>query len=450
MFETIITKAISSLIIVAISVAGLFGYSPQPQMGATIPITVALFSTSLSAKITSSATSMTLVSGTDKSGDALNGYMCFIIDEGSSDEEFVCGTASSTAVSSMIRGIDPIDGDLEVSALKNAHRRGASVKATNYPQLAIISRILNGDETLPNFLEYATSAAPTLDAQLANKKYADDLAIAGAPDITYSVKGIAELATTSELIAGTATGGTSAYLVVPNNLFNQTSTATTLVPVTGSDGKLSQGFLDLTEDFTFSGANIFSATTTTNGALTASGANTLSGATTISGDLTMSGTITQSGTTTFSVIPTLPASDPTTANQAVRKSYVDSQEQLYATGATSRVINDTSNQTIAHGLGKIPKMIRITAAGGGVNTSGISVGTAVSTSTEQCVSIESSTGSGTQAYSDSSNILDIRKSDDSVIRKANLITLDATNIVLDWTTNANEGGTTYIIWEAYY
>ena len=105
--------------------------------GATIPVALATFQTSLQSSISASDTSMTLVTGTDKAGNTLSGYICFTIDEGSSVEEFTCGTTSGTAVTSMIRGIDPVDGDLEVTALKKRHGRGASVKVTTYPVLGI-------------------------------------------------------------------------------------------------------------------------------------------------------------------------------------------------------------------------------------------------------------------------------------------------------------------------
>ncbi len=271
MFTTIIEKAVAVIMAIAISIGGILGFYQEPQsdsLGAVVPVTVALFETSLASKITSSATSMTLVSGTDKSGDALSGYVCFVIDEGSASEEFVCGTASSTAISSMIRGIDPIDGDLEVTALQESHRRGASVKVSNYPQLAIISRIINGDETFPNELEYASHPTFTENTHIIDKKYADDLSFSGTADALFSTKGLVELATTSELIAGTATGSSAAYLAIPNLFCNTTSSATNLVPITGTDGKLSQGFLDLTENYSWSGNATFTGETTFSGTTT--------------------------------------------------------------------------------------------------------------------------------------------------------------------------------------
>lgn len=186
----------------------------QSTVGATIPTVVAVFSTSLQDSITTSATSMTLVSGTDKAGNALSGYICYNIDEGTSLEEFVCGTTTGTAVASLIRGIDPVDGDLEVTALKKAHRRGASVKVTNYPVEGILARIINGTETLPNKLSYNSHPTFSSNTELIDKKYADDLIAAGAPDASTTVKGLAEEATQAEVDARTAAGGTSARLFV--------------------------------------------------------------------------------------------------------------------------------------------------------------------------------------------------------------------------------------------
>ncbi len=226
------------LVTISLSIASFFGVqAPSQNVGATIPISVAVFTTSLQASITSSATSMTLVNGTNKAGNNLSGYTCFTIDEGTTIEEFVCGTATGTSIASMIRGIDPVDGDLEVTALKKAHRRGATVKITNYPALAIVSRILNGDETLPNKISYNSHPTFSSNTELIDKKYADDLAIAGAPDASTTVKGISEEATSAEINAGTATGGTSARLFVnPSDLAS--SNYASFLPSTGQKDAL--------------------------------------------------------------------------------------------------------------------------------------------------------------------------------------------------------------------
>ena len=233
--------------VVGIGLSSLFGFhqpAPQQNVGATVPIVVAVFQTSLQASITASATSMTLVSGTDKAGNSLSGYQCFNIDEGTAVEEFVCGTVSGTAVSSMLRGIDPVDGDLEVTALKKAHRRGASVKITNYPSLAIVSRIINGTETIPNAIKYASGVAPSTADDLTDKAYVDAVAVAGAPDASTTVKGIGEEATLAEIDAATAAGGTAARLFInPSTL--QTSIYGTRLPTANEKIGITGNNLDI-------------------------------------------------------------------------------------------------------------------------------------------------------------------------------------------------------------
>jgi hypothetical protein len=240
-------------------------YIPKGERGmagATIPVVVSLFETSLQSSITDSATSMTLVSGTDRAGSVLSGYLCFTIDEGTSVAEFVCGSASSTAVTSMTRGISPITGTSTVSSLRFSHRRGASVKVTNYPQLAILSRILNGNESLPNPLLYDGISTTTLSSNtsyLASVAYVNGQTLQGAPTATGSTPGVLQIATRTQMSSGVAQSGP--YTLVPSNAyFNYTPQAATSVPVSNASGKIAQGWLDLTQPFTFTGLVTHSAT----------------------------------------------------------------------------------------------------------------------------------------------------------------------------------------------
>ncbi len=87
------------------------------------------------------------------------------------------------------------------------------------------------------------SSDPSTDYQVANKQYVDNIAVAGAPNASTTVKGIVEIATTAEAAAGTGTGGTGALLVPPSSMHNATSSAAVLIPVTDSNGKLDDGFV---------------------------------------------------------------------------------------------------------------------------------------------------------------------------------------------------------------
>lgn len=287
-----------------------------PNLGATIPTTVALFETALASKITSTQTTMTLVASSTKDGTNLVAGTTygFIIDEGTPSEEFVVGVASTTAavISGLTRGISVIDGKTTVAALEKTHRFGASVKITNFPQLAILSRISAGLETFPSVLSYAfgTTTGFTASSSIPNKQYVDSVATSGAPDALVGTKGIVDLSNITQFAAGTGTGATSAKLVPPNSYFNATQSATTTGVVTGTNGKIASGFIDATANYVWSGTHSFSTTTSVSGAFSVTGSSTLA-------------------STTFTGIPFIATSTPTLAQQVVSKNYLGTLAPLY-------------------------------------------------------------------------------------------------------------------------
>ncbi len=237
------------------------------MVGATIPTAVARFETSLASKLTAAATSMTLSSDPlyTKIGTHLTGPVCFTIDEGTTVVEDVCGTANGTAITGLTRGISPLTGTSSIASLMFQHGKGASVKVTDSPQIIINSRILNGNESLPNPIRYdlsiSTSTIASNSGNLASVGLVLGTALQGAPTATTTLPGVVQIGTTAQIAAGTGMSGL--YTLVPaGSMFNQTSSANTLIPVTNSSGKLSQGFLDLTTNFTFTGVFTTTATTT--------------------------------------------------------------------------------------------------------------------------------------------------------------------------------------------
>lgn len=255
-----------------------------------IPTVVALFETTLASSITKTATSMTLTSATDKDGNALaSSTYAFIIDEGTASEEFVIADCTSTACTNMTRGVSVLTGTTTVSALRKSHRRGSSVKITDGPQLLILSRILNGQGTLPNILSY--SGNPTFTAsssQLATVSYVDNTAFSGSPNATESTKGIIELATQLEMASTSPTGTSGASLVLQSKYATSSpDTRGLYIPVAENDGYLKQAWLDLTENWTISG--LFSATATSTMATTTISELTISNDATVSGDLSITG-----------------------------------------------------------------------------------------------------------------------------------------------------------------
>mgnify|MGYP001584284911 FL=1 len=233
-------KFISILLLAVISFNGFLGYqiydlkNQAEAFGKTVPVVVALFETSLQASVTSTATSITMVKGTDKRGTTLSGTIGYVIDEGTASEEFIICSTSGTALTSCLRGIDVQDGETEVTALQFTHRRGASIKITNFPQLALLSRISNGQESFPNQLYYSSafsqSAAST--SAIVHKSYVDGLVIAGAPDASLTVKGISELATVAQINAGTGMGDDTTARLFINPSYLASSNYSTFLPTT--------------------------------------------------------------------------------------------------------------------------------------------------------------------------------------------------------------------------
>lgn len=219
--------------IVSLSIAfGVPALQTQEQnFGQTVPTVVALFESSLSQGVTTTATSMTLERGTDKAGTTLSGTYGFIIDEGSSNEEFVLCTAAGTALSGCTRGLSVVDGKTAVTALQKVHRRGATVKITDFPQLAILSRIVNGTEYFPNLLRYETNPnfSGASSASLATVGYIASVSYAGTVDASTTAKGIVEAATTAEINAGTDFGATGAYLFTAPNFLALSSYSSQLL-----------------------------------------------------------------------------------------------------------------------------------------------------------------------------------------------------------------------------
>ncbi len=286
-FKTIIKFIITIGILISI-IFGFLTLQPKKSLGTTIPVIVAFFQSSLNASISSSATSMTMVSGIDKEKNALSGYICFIIDEGTINSEFVCGNTSGALVDSMIRGIDSVNGSLEVSSLKKTHRRGASVKITNYPAIGIISSVINGTATFPNKLSYTTHPTFLSNTDIIDKKKADSLimpSFSSIPDASTSVLGKLKTSVTP----------ISTPIVVGDN--------DARIPITGEKQALAG----------------------TNGTPSSSNKYVTQNDTNLSNNMIITTNQNIDGIKTFSSIPISSAGVPTTDNQLATKGYVDSK-----------------------------------------------------------------------------------------------------------------------------
>lgn len=219
-------------------------------------------------------------------------------------------TASTLATVSTAILVSNLDTDGTLAA--NSDTKVPSQKAiktyvdTNYVAMTG-NQTIAGIKTFSSF-PVSPSSAPTADYEMANKKYVDDTAFAGVPDATESTPGKAELATQAETDDGTD----DERIVTPKKL-----ATTTNIPA---------------------------------GVATALG-----------GKVSTTGNETVNGVKTFGSIPVLPASNPTTDNQAVRKAYVDGKIDMQA-GTILIASADKERDRSSLGYGKL-KEIKICQGG---------------------------------------------------------------------------------------
>lgn len=172
MFDALLSKIASIVLIPFLAIAGLFSPEPEPPaVGTALPEAVAVFETSLAAPITANATTMTLTANSIRGGGSLSGFNCFTIDEGSAQAEFVCGTVATTTVTGLTRGISPADGITEDTDLQFSHRRGANVKITDFPILQRLKLQNNGEGSFENVISYAAGVTPTGNNHLTDVEY---------------------------------------------------------------------------------------------------------------------------------------------------------------------------------------------------------------------------------------------------------------------------------------
>lgn len=120
---------------------------------------------------------------------------------------------------------------------------------------------------------------------------------------------------------------------------------------------------------------------------------------------------------------------------------------LWKNGTTTKNAADASGtQNIAHGIGYIPKKVRIKAIAlnGGANTYSLSAetvynGTTQSSESHYCV------GGGFLNTVDNTFTLN---TDNSGSTQRGVVTFDATNIIITWTKTGTSGGTYTLLWEA--
>tara|TARA_Y100000310_G_scaffold91907_1_gene89430 strand:+ start:620 stop:2281 length:1662 start_codon:yes stop_codon:yes gene_type:complete len=250
--------------------------------GATLPIAGSTY-TLAGSGITSSGASITLQSftipqnGYKIQDSDLSDTFYITLEPGSTKRQEIvsCTTvvqnANDTAtLSGCTRGLSPITPFTSSSTLQFAHAGGSQVIFSDPPQLfneyvsLANTQTLTGQKFFDIFPEFSDGTSPTTTNQFATKGYVDNLVNQGAATSSLTVAGISELATRVENASSTVWGATE-----PHVQQSQHSSSTPSDARTGlwdiwseNDGYLAQGWIDLSETFTWTGLTTFTATST--------------------------------------------------------------------------------------------------------------------------------------------------------------------------------------------
>ena len=449
---------------------------------ATIPKTAANFVTSIVSKVSSTDPSMSIVSNLDAAGNALADTFAFTIDEGTVAEENMIGTVSGMTVTSITRGLDPQDGQTRRAALQFEHRRGATVKITDHPALTIAARIINGVDTFPNKLSYASHPAIGGAQDIPDKQYVDGVAIAGSPLASNILLGISYISVPAvNPLIPISLGQNDSRVPTQGENDAQVGDNTDIAVGSGNKFVTQTGLQNGAEKYAVStgSANAYVVTLSPapntlhagkeiifNPAFTNTGSATLNvnglGAKAIYKvgggveSLLVAGDI-------LNGVLCIVVYDGGEFIMQSPSANIPSNTPTYKNGTATYAGNTTSGaQTIAHGLGIVPKYIRLTARkyygttfGGDAIQMSTSDGSYNGT-TNSCVysNIQQSiTNNSTYVNVDASNGINISESVDhngSVgASQKGVITVDATNITITWTkANTPNNNNINILWEA--
>lgn len=258
-----------------------------------------------------------------------------------------------------------------------------------------------------------------------------------ASDASTTIKGVSEEATLAETIARTGTGATGARLFVsPTTILNtQTydyaadagSTDAYAITVTPAPAAYVAGQI-----FRFKANTLNTGTATLN-------VNSL-GAITIVKNVS---TALDTGDILSGQIITVVYNGTNFALQSMVAT--TSLAVTYKSGTTSKSANDASTtQNIAHGLGKIPKYVKIMAQTNTGSPGGVFLATTTYDGTTQASVSTYLTG----GFGITNNVTFTLNSDTTSGTQNGVVTFDATNIIITWTKTNSPAGSYLLLWEA--
>lgn len=428
---------------------------------------VADFNTTITTKNAVGDTTSSIASVTDDDGVALtNGVYYFTIDGDNAEKEFIQATITGTALAS-IKTLSR-HGTL-VSGFARVHRVGATVEITDFGYIKMIMDLLDGTTDLNASvpLKYDGTATISNANMLATKAYADALAIAGSPDSTTTVKGISKMSVAPASAA-------SPIAVGDNDPRVPTVAQVGYIPTSGQKDGLaatttpaSTNLFTTQKDFQ-KGAELYGADAGGDDTYVIALSPVLAAYTT-GQELRFKVATPNTGAATIDFGPgakTLKKYQGTAkvdlesgdiiANQFITVIYDGTDmvlqstsaqvEGTFSNGTFSKSLNDADVvQTIAHGLGRVPKRVRITALA--VNPSNDAIRTIAmvvfSGSTSSSIEMHSPS---IQLASTTFKVHDASNSDGRY--QTGTITLDATNINISWVKTGGPTNTAIFLWEA--
>ena len=341
--------------------------------------------------------------------------------------------------------------------------------------------------TEPNFPQMdGVVTPPSLPAQLVTKSYADSLSFAGAPNASTSTKGIVQIATQAQVDAKTLIGSSSAVLVQPLNTQRSTllsdyvldtSPSANIITITPSPAITAYTAGQI---FSFKLANTNTSAVVTINASALGTKTVLKGygsAAVTPGDFAKGqilvveydGTNFQTVTTPAGNVNTVgtPAQGDVLYHNGSAWTRLGAGTSGYgletqggganpqwasfaptASSGTSSYSGATGTQTIAHGLGKIPRLLRITAIVGTASSAySFPISTGVYDGTNNnSIEVVTNGGSGQYNLQTGSTIVFTGSISTGAANYSATATFDATNFYLAWTKVGSAAAVTFL-WE---
>lgn len=436
-------------------------------MTQTLPKIVADFQTTLVSKVAIGDTTATLTTATDDDGVTLpTGTYVLTIDRKNSNKEYIQCTLTGTAltnIKTVTRGTSAVTNGFAFE-----HRKGAEVIISDYAVIKRILNVLDGTTDLDSATPLSYDGAPSLTPasnELATVAYVDAVSIAGAADATTTTKGISKMsvapASASNPIAvgdndGRVPTQAENDALVGNNTDIAVGSGNKMVTQTGLQHNAEKYAADAGANDTYVITLSPVPTSYTNGMVVYFKANTANtGAATINVNSLGAKTIVKGVNTTLAdgdiaagMFCTIIYDGTNFVLQnPVTTAITPTFSALFKNGTTTKTGNEASvTQNIAHGLGVVPKKVKLTLD---CQTSSSSSPHGRATvvyngTTSSCIGHQFTNG----AIRDMNSAGSIKLYGVNETQyQTGVVTFDATNIIITWTKT----GDSYnfdILWEA--